>query len=146
MLVQVGLRDNFSLLVDCDLGFVGLGDLISMPNTFHYTDRQGWNAIGSQKAWPFKASQPKDPDRPVGAYFTDIEPTEENLRTLYKRIRIPKVKQEFVFWFVGREGLTQLFGGRGRDKRIFFSANDYYVSESMQRHGDKTEGLLGEFE
>lgn len=117
-----------------------------MPNTFHYTDQDGWNAIRSQKEWPFKASQPKAPDRPAGAYFTDIEPTEQNLRTLHKRIRVPKVKQEFVFWFVGREGLSQLFGGRGRDKRIYFSPVDYHVPEARQRHGDKTEHLLGDFE
>lgn len=114
-------------------------------NTFHYTDRKGWNGIRSQKEWPFKASQPIDPDRPVGAYFTDIEPTEESLRTLFKRIRVPKVKQEFVFWFVGRENLTQLFDGRGRDKRIFFSPVDYHVAEPRQRHGNRTDELLGEF-
>lgn len=117
-----------------------------MLNTFHYTDKQGWNGIRSQKEWPFKARQPEDPKRPVGAYFTDIEPTEESLRTLHKRIRVPKVKQDYVFWFVGREDLIQLFGGRGRDKRIFFSPRDYYVAEARQRHGDKTEELLGEFE
>jgi len=117
-----------------------------MPNTFHYTDKQAWNAIRSQTEWPFKASQPKDPDRPVGAYFTDIEPTEENLRTLYKRIRVPKVKQEYVFWFVGRDGLKQHNNGRGRDKRIFFSPVDYHVPEARQRDHDKTEELVGEFE
>ncbi len=116
-----------------------------MPNTFHYTDQDGWNAIRSQKEWSFKASQPKNPDRPPGAYFTDIEPTEQNLRTLHKRIRVPKVKQEFVFWFVGREGLSQLDGGRGRDKWIFFSPVDYHVSEARQRHGNKTEQLRGVF-
>lgn len=118
----------------------------AMPNTFHYTDKQAWNAIRSQKEWLFKASQPKDPDRPFGVYFTDIEPTEQNLRTLYKRIRVPKVKQEYVFWFEEREGLTQHRGGRGRDKRIFYSPEDYAVPESRQKYGDETEGLLGEFE
>ena len=53
-----------------------------MPDIFHYTDKEGWNGIRSQKTWRFEAKQPKDPDRPVGAYFTDIEPTKENLRTL----------------------------------------------------------------
>ena len=52
---------------------------------FHYTDSDSWKAIRSQVAWKFTASQPRDPDRPVGAYFTDIPPTEENMRTLYKR-------------------------------------------------------------
>lgn len=103
-------------------------------NTFHYTDKDGWNAIRSQVDWKFKASPPQTKERPVGVYFTDIEPTEENLRTLYKRIRVPKKKQGFVFWFVGREGLIQLFGGRGRDRRIFYSEADYTVEESRQQH------------
>src|SRR5438045_1563645 len=88
------------------------------PNLFHYTDKTGWNAIRSQPVWRFKAAQPHDPARPLGAYFTDIEPTKANVRTLYKRIRIPKVKQAYVFWFIGDAGLTQLNAGRGRDKRI----------------------------
>ena len=103
---------------------MGLTGKTSMSNTFHYTNKEGWNGIRSQSDWPFEANQPKDPNRPVGSYFTDIEPTEENLRTLHKRICVPKVKQEFVFWFVGREGLAQLFGGRGRDKRIFYRLSD----------------------
>ena len=70
---------------------------------FHYTDRAGWNAIRAQVDWKFKASSPKDPERPSGAYFTNIEPTEANLRTLYKRIRVPKSKQEYIFWFLGAE-------------------------------------------
>jgi hypothetical protein len=117
-----------------------------MSNTFHYTDKDGWNSIRSQPVWRFEASQPKDPNRPVGAYFTDIEPTEENLRTLFKRIRVPKVKQEFVFWFLGREGLTQLFDGRGRDRRIFFSPVDYLVAEDRQRYGDVARDLTETFQ
>jgi hypothetical protein len=108
-------------------------------NVFHYTDKDGWNAIRSQKTWCFKASQPKDPDRPVGAYFTDIEPSDENLGTLYKRIRVPKTKQEYVFSFVGTDGLTQLFGGRGRDKRIYFNPEDYEVIEGRQKYADRTQ-------
>ena len=41
------------------------------------------------------------------------------LRTLYKKIRVPKVKQVYVFWFVGSDGLSQLNGGRGCDKWMF---------------------------
>ncbi len=116
-----------------------------MPNVFHYTDKAGWNAIRSQKVWRFESSQPKDPDRPSGAYFTDIEPNEQNLRTLHKRIRVPKVKQQYVFWFLGIDGLTQLNGGRGRDKRIFFSPTDYDVVEERQKYGDVTDGLMEVF-
>lgn len=115
-------------------------------NIFHYTDKEGWNAIRSQPEWVFKAGQPKDPDRPLGAYFTDIEPTQQNLRVLFKRIRVPKAKQEYVFWFTGREGLSQLFGGLGRDKRIFYSPVDYPVPEDRQQRDGSTRILLEEFQ
>jgi len=116
-------------------------------NIFHYTDKPGWNAIRAQLDWCFKASQPKDPDRPVGAYFTDIEPAPENLRTLYNRIRVPKVKQEYVFWFVERDGLTRLNKGRGRDKWILFSPVDYNVQRGpRQKHKDATVLLLEKFQ
>ena len=118
---------------------------LDMSNIFHYTDKDGWNGIRAQAIWRFKASQPKDPDRPVGAYFTDIEPSERNLRTLHKKLRVPKLKQQYVFWFFGTEGLSQLNGGRGRDKRIFFSPVDYDVVEVRQRYGDATENLLEVF-
>jgi len=117
-----------------------------MPNIFHYTDKSGWNAIRANPAWRFKIFQPKDPDRECGAYFTDIEPSEKNLRTLYKRIRVPKVKQEYVFWFLGTDGLTQLRGGRGRDRRIYFSAIDYVVDEGpRQKHKDAANLLIETF-
>ena len=32
-----------------------------MLNIFHFTDKNGWNAMRAQKVWCFKASQPKDP-------------------------------------------------------------------------------------
>jgi hypothetical protein len=112
---------------------------------FHYTDKEGWNAIRSQTTWRFKANQPKDPDRPKGAYFTDIEPSALNLRTLYKRLRIPKAKQESVFWFIGADRLSQLNDGRGRDKRIFFSPVDYEVVEERQRYAGLTEPLAENF-
>jgi hypothetical protein len=119
---------------------------MSMSNVFHYTDTSGWNAIRAHPSWRFKAGQPKDPDRPLGAYFTDIEPTETNLRTLHKRIRVPRFKQEYVFWFVGSDGLSHLNGGRGRDKWIYFSPIDYVVDAGeRQKHKDATSLLLGTF-
>jgi hypothetical protein len=114
-------------------------------NVFHYTDKPGWNAIRAQLVWQFKVSQPRAPDRPRGAYFTNIEPTETNLRTLFKRIRVPKLKQDYVFWFVGTDGLVQLNSGLGRDKWVFFSRIDYDVAEDRQKYGDATCGLLKEF-
>ena len=99
----------------------------------------------SQPIWRFRASQPKDPDRPVGAYFTDIEPTEQNLRTLHKKIRVPKVKQAHVFWFVGKTALLQLYGGRVRDKRIFFSPVDYEVTDNRQKYQGPTAAVVEQF-
>jgi hypothetical protein len=115
-------------------------------NFFHYTDKGGWNAIRAQSVWHFQASQRKDPARPYGAYFTDIEPTQANLRTLYKRLRLPKVKQEYVFWFLEKIGFEHLNGGRGRDKRIFFSRTEYHVIEERQKYGDTTEGVMEKFQ
>ena len=114
-------------------------------NVFHFTDKAGWNAIRSQVVWRFLASQPPAKDRPVGAYFTTIEPTPQNLRTLHKRIRVPKAKQEFVFWFVGTAGLQQRNDGRGRDRWILFSPVDYAVEEKRQRKSDATDVVMGGF-
>jgi hypothetical protein len=116
-----------------------------VSNVFHYTDKDGWNAIRAQSVWRFRANQPKDPDRPYGAYFTDIEPTQANLKTLHKRLRVPKMKQEYVFWFLETVGLVQLNGGRGRDRRIFFSPIDYDVIEERQKYGGAIEGVMESF-
>jgi hypothetical protein len=114
-------------------------------DVFHYTDRDGWNGIRAQKVWLFMATQPKDPDRPVGAYFTDIPPTEENLRTLHKRIRVPRVKQQYLFWFEGAQGLVRHNHSRGRDKRIYYSPGDYAVAEERQRGQGETEAFMQVF-
>jgi hypothetical protein len=82
--------------------------------------------------------QPTDRDRPVGAYFTDLEPSAVNLRLLFKKIRVPVEKQEYVFTFTGSDGLSQLFNGTGRDKHIFYSAVDYLVSRERQVYGNLT--------
>jgi hypothetical protein len=116
-----------------------------MANVFHYTNKDGWNAIRSQRTWRFLASQPEARDRPVGAYFTDIEPSSVNLRTLHKKIRVPKAKRQYVFWFVGTDGLRQLNEGRGRDRRIFFSPVDYEVVPERQRFEGVTETIVEAF-
>ncbi|HEX3656020.1 MAG TPA: HYD1 signature containing ADP-ribosyltransferase family protein [Pirellulales bacterium] len=112
---------------------------------FHYTDREGWNAIRSQEVWRFKASQPRSSDRPRGAYFTDLEPSEINLRVLCKKLRIPREKQDFVFWFDRDNDLVQLNNGTGRDRRIFFSATDYLVEEPRQRYKGPTVDIVEHF-
>jgi len=112
---------------------------------FHYTDKPGWNAIRSQIVWQFKISVPKDPNRPKGAYFTDLEPSPTNLRVLYKKIRVPREKQEYVFWIKGVDDLTRLNNGTGRDKRIFFSPIDYQVAEEHQLYGNVTQVLSEKF-
>jgi hypothetical protein len=116
-----------------------------VSNIFHYTDKSGWNAIRSQLDWQFQANQPKDPGRPHGAYFTDIEPSQANLRTLHKRLRVPKMKQEYVFWFLEKVGLEQLNGGHGRDKRIFFSRTDYNVIPERQKYNGTTDAVTEKF-
>jgi hypothetical protein len=55
---------------------------------------------------------------------------------------VPKVKQEYVFCFMGLEGLSQVRAGRGRDQRIFFSAEDYDVVESRQQYSGRTADLI----
>jgi len=109
---------------------------------FHYTDKKGWNAIRSQLEWKLLAIQPKHSERPVGASFTNIEPTRQNLKTLCKRLRIPKAKQEYVFWFTERTGLIQHNDGHGRDKFIFYSPVEYHVEKGRQKYGDLAEDLL----
>jgi hypothetical protein len=117
-----------------------------VANTFRYTNKDGWNAVRSQPTWRFKASQPKDPDRPMGAYFTDMEPTATNIRLIHKHIRVPRSKQQYIFWFIGTEGLFQLNEGRGRDRRILFSRVDYSVTTDRQWHGGLTEQLIEVFQ
>jgi hypothetical protein len=107
---------------------------------FHCTDKTGRNAIRSQVAWVFKADQPKDPGRPKGAYFTDIAPSPANLRVLFKKLRVPREKQEYLFEFAGTDGLSQLNEGTGRDRRIFFSPVDYSVMRDRQLYEGPTEG------
>ena len=56
---------------------------------------------------------------------------------------MPKSKQEYVFWFIGTEGLIRLNDGHGRDKHIFYSPNDYdVVEERQQRPGGLTVAAL----
>lgn len=114
-------------------------------DTFHYTDKSAWKAIRSQKAWPFKAFQPNDPERPLGAYFTDLPPTPGNLRTMYQRLRVPNNKKDYIFWFTGREGLTQIRNGRGRDKHIYYSPIDYDVAEKRQEYEGETSQVAHRF-
>jgi len=111
-----------------------------MPNIFHYTDKDGWNAIRSQVDWTFLASRPKAPWRPTGAYFTDIEPNEENLRTLADRIRVPRLKLEYVFEFAGADGLLSPNPNEGRDARVLFSPVDYVVVRARQRYSGTAQG------
>ena len=98
---------------------------------FHYTDKSGYNAIGLQPTWSFKASQPPG-HHPFGAYFTDLPPETPNLA---KRLRIPRTKVEWYFEFVDIGDLKPLSGGRG--VYIFYSPHDYRVACARQlNHGE----------
>ncbi len=105
---------------------------------FHYTNKDNWNAIRSQTVWRFRASQPPSNDRPFGAYFTDVPPTKENLRQLSKRLRIPRIKLGYVFWFSGNQGLEQLRHRRARDRWIYYSPVDYEVEPGRQTYNGET--------
>lgn len=93
---------------------------------FHYTDRDGYNAIVSQPTWRFKAAQPPG-DHPFGAYFTDLPPTTPNLA---KRLGVPRRKLAYDFEFVDAGDLTPLPGKRG--DHIFYSPGDYDVVRERQ--------------
>lgn len=102
---------------------------------FHYTDDAGHKAIRAHPDWTFRAGQPPG-SHPFGAYFTTLAP---GTRHLAKRLRVPRTKLEYVFAFVGGDGLKPLRGGRGA--YVFYSEWDYVVSESRQRYS----GPTGEF-
>lgn len=103
----------------------------------HYTDKKAYNAIGSQVDWTFKASQPKG-GREFGAYFTTMRADENRF---YERTRISVEKREYVFMFIGTEGLRPYRGGRG--EVVFLSPVDYVVAEDRQIECGGTAKVLG---
>jgi hypothetical protein len=107
---------------------------LEAPSTMnHFTNQGGYNAIGSQPTWNFKAYQPLARHHPVGAYFTTYPPTESNLA---KKLYVSKGKLSYVFSFAPPQPLQPLPGGRGRLERIFFSPTDYPVPrENQDSHG-----------
>lgn len=98
----------------------------------HFTNKTGYNAIGSQTSWCFKASEPPT-DHPAGAYFTTLSPQAPNLAV---RLRIPRDKLEFLFQFYDAGDLRPLPGGRGA--YIFYSPLDYVVVEGRQEYKGAT--------
>ena len=99
----------------------------------HFTNRAGFNAIGSKPDWSFLASQPPA-DHPRGAYFTTLTPQTLNLAV---RLRISREKLKFVFQFYDAGDLRPLDGGRG--SYIFYSPTDYLVTEGRQQHKGSTD-------
>jgi hypothetical protein len=104
-----------------------------LDDTYHYTDEEGFKGIAAQPDWRFEARLPRGGDRPCGAYFTTLAPTAANLRSLCAKLRIPRTKRDCVFEFVGRDGLKALNDGRGRDRYILYSRDDYLVSRESGR-------------
>jgi len=102
----------------------------------HFTDRDGYNAIGSQVVWVFLARQPHAAHNPVGAYFTSYSHTEPNLA---KKIFVPRTKLAYLFEFTPPSELKELPGGRGRLKHIFYSPEDYSVPKTHQIRQGATE-------
>lgn len=93
---------------------------------FHYTDKHGFNAIGSQVVWLFRRKQ-RRPDIPSGAFFTSLS---RDAPAFSARTRIPKEKQACAFQFRDAGDLKPLDGGRGA--YIFYSREDYAVGPDRQ--------------
>lgn len=100
----------------------------------HFTDKKGWNAIRATPTWRFKAFQPPQKAHPVGAYFTTLGPKELNLFT---KIRVPKMKQEYLFSFVDAGDLKSLDSDRG--EWIFYSPHDYDVVRGRQTYEGRSD-------
>ncbi len=96
---------------------------------YHYTDKEGYNAIRATVDWCFKANRPppRDDEHPLGAYFSPLPPV---TRTLSTRISLPTKKLEFVFMFLDSGDLVGMRGDR-RD-RIAFSRSNYIVTKDRQ--------------
>jgi hypothetical protein len=106
---------------------VGGGENTVPEELMHYTDRVGYNAIGSQPRWLFLAQSPPG-DHPHGAYFTTLPPGFVSA----KRLGIPRKKLAFYFHFrtAGGTEIYPLPGGRGR--YVFYALGDYEVPEERQ--------------
>lgn len=101
-----------------------------MRLVFHYTDKDGYNAIVSQPIWLFVAGQPPG-DRSFGAYFTNLPPDTKNLAN---RLRLPRRKVKWHFEFVDVDDLIALPGSRGH--YVHYSPADYLVEQQRQQdHG-----------
>jgi hypothetical protein len=94
----------------------------------HFTDKVGYNAVRAQVVWRFLAQQPPG-NHPLGAYFTSLLRGTPNLAV---RLRVPKLKVEYVFEFADAGDLLPLAGGRG--KYVFYSPTDYEVEATRQQY------------
>jgi HYD1 signature containing ADP-ribosyltransferase len=95
---------------------------------YHYTNKTGFNGIGSQVVWTFKAHRQRG-KHPHGAYFTTLTRTTANLAL---KLRVPTSKVQYVFEFTDAGDLSPLPGGRGA--HVFYSANDYDVDKPRQQY------------
>lgn len=94
---------------------------------FHFTNKDGHDAVASQPDWVFEASQPPPPEHPFGAYFTTLLPSTIKLAS---RLRIPRAKITYFFEFMDDGKLRPLPGGRGA--YVFYSPTDYTVERPRQ--------------
>jgi hypothetical protein len=101
----------------------------------HYTDADGYKAISSRPVWVFKAHQPRG-DRPFGAYFTRLLPSDNKLAA---GTRLPTIKREYVFAFAGEEGLKPVPGGKGEYN--LWTDDDYEVVSDRQQYRGPAEKL-----
>ena len=102
---------------------------------YHYTDKDGYNAVRSQPAWMFKVSQPPKRENPVAAYFTILNPQTPLLAV---KLRIGRKKIEYAFEFENAGDLKRL--DPDRELGVFISKENYRVEPSRQKfHGPSEE-------
>jgi hypothetical protein len=100
---------------------------------YHYTDKDGYDAIRSAPEWRFLATQPRAKHHPPGAYFTDYPPDTVGLAV---KLMIPTRKLAYVFAFSAAEqdDLRPIRGDRG--EHIVYAPQDYVVPRDRQvAHG-----------
>jgi hypothetical protein len=100
---------------------------------YHYTDKEGYNAVRANPTWRFRAHQPPKKENPVAAYFTTLSPA---TKLLAAKLRVGKGKIEFVFEFEDAGDLKRL--NPDRELHVFISPLDYNVERERQEYSGPT--------
>jgi hypothetical protein len=100
-----------------------------IDSVYHYTDKEGYNAVRASPVWVFKIHQPPKKENPVAAYFSKLAP---DTLLLAAKLRVGKKKIEFVFEFDDAGDLKPL--SPRRELHILLSTQDYRVDVERQRY------------